>query len=295
MQALLQPQFNMLALAKRIEPLESALLAVQSHKGAVRARLQRSFVVSGMRDIGSHTRGTAIRTYSDVDCMVVLAKDEITWGGRMIASNTVVGRVLAELRSRFPASEVRKDGLAATISFGSTNQSMDVVPAVFTRFDRTRARPVFLIPDGLNGWFETSPHAHDHYFAQAQAASGNKVRKVSQLIKWWKYARAKPLPLGSFYSDMVLASSKICSIGKSHGQCLHDFFELLALTKCGAVKDPCEIVERILATNTEAQRVQLVSSVEHAWRHARAALDAQARGRISDANAQWDIVFNGRY
>ena len=141
------------------------------------------------------------------------------------------------------------------------------------------------------GWFETSPPVHDRYFATAQKASGSKLRKVSQLIKWWKCLRTNSIPLRSFYADMVLASHGICM--GVNGECLHDFFALLARGKCGALVDPCGIAGRIDAANTEAQRQQLLASVLHSLQHAKAAIDLQRMRDFPGANRHWDIVFNG--
>lgn len=285
----------MLALSSRIQPLDSELSAARLHRASVQSRLERVFSVSAVQNIGSHCRGTAIRRYSDLDVMVVLRKNEVLWAGKLVSSNTVIQNVLAELRGRFTTSAIRKDGLAASVAFGSTRQSLDVVPAVFSRFNKDGQRPVYLIPDGEGGWFETSPQVHDLYFAAAQLASCNKLRKVSQLIKAWKHARAVSLPIRSFYTDMVLAASGVCVGAKAYGQCLHDFFAALSRGACGYLQDPCGIAGQIVATDTETQWQSLVTAVEYAYSHAAAALSAQACNDVQEANRQWNLVFNGGF
>jgi hypothetical protein len=92
---------------------------------------------------------------------------------------------------------------------------------------------VFLIPDGTGEWLRTSPQVHDRKFQIMQERSGNKLRKVSQLLKWWKHAREEPLPIRSFYIDMFLCTTDVAvGVGKSYGTCLKDVFELLASTEC---------------------------------------------------------------
>lgn len=285
----------MIALSGRIQPLDSELSAAKLHRSSVRSRLEKAFAVSAIQNIGSHCRGTAIRRYSDLDVMVVVRKEEVMWGGNLMSSDTIIQNVLAELRGRFTTSSIRKDGLAAAVAFGSTRQSLDVVPAVFSRFNKEGQRPVYLIPDGAGGWFETSPQVHDRYFAAAQLASGNKLRKVSQLIKAWKYARAVSLPIRSFYTDMVLAASGVCVGAKTYGQCLHDFFAVLSRGACGYLQDPCGIAGQIAATDTQAQRQALLTASEYAWIHAAAALSAQSRNDVQEANRQWNLVFNGSF
>jgi len=293
MQMKRHPQFNMLALTRSIQPLPSQLEAAKMHRTSVRARLEKSFALHSMRPIGSHPRGTAIRTHSDLDLMVVMKKEEALWGGELVSSDTFIRRVLRDLRERFPDSDIRKDGLAATLAFGSTKQSLDVVPAVFHGFNKHAARPVFLIPDGQGGWIETSPAVHDSYFVKAFEASGGKLQKVSQLIKWWKHSRAPSLPIRSFYVDMVLSHHGICSGVKSYGECLFEFFKLLAQSRCAALPDPCGISRRIAAANTTNQQEQLVAAAEYAGRHAASALAAQKSGNTAEANRQWSCVFNG--
>lgn len=295
MQSMRNPQLNMLALTGRVQPLPAELSAARLHKVVVRNRLAKSFGVSGVHSIGSHCRGTAIRRHSDLDLMVVLRKEEVMWGGKLVSSDTIIRNVLGELRDRFPLSDIRKDGLAAALAFGSTKQSLDVVPAVFARFDQQGHRPVFSIPDGKGGWMETCPQLHDQHFSRAHEASGNKLTRVSQLIKWWKHARASSLPIHSFYADMVLATLGTCVGAKTYGQCLHDFFAVLSKGACGSLRDPCGIAGHIDSTNTEPQRQQLLASVEHAMAHSAAALEAQKRGNNVEANRQWDLVFNGYF
>jgi predicted nucleotidyltransferase len=289
------PQLNMVALANRVQPLPSELLAAKVHRASIRACMEKAFELQSVRDIGSHCRGTAIRQFSDLDLMVVLHKTEVQRGGSLVSSDSVIRRVLGELRGRFTASDIRRDGLAATIGFGSTNQSLDIVPAVFSRFDRNGMRPVFFIPDGGGDWLETSPHIHDRHFANAQGASGHKLRKVSQLIKWWKHSRTPSLPIRSFYTDLVLSASGVCIGAKNYGQCLYEFFDELARSECDALFDPCGISGYIEPTNTEAQRRVLLNAVEYARAHAQAALQAQQRQATSEANRQWAIVFNDYY
>jgi hypothetical protein len=287
------PQHNLVALANRIQPNSSELLSANLHRASVRGRLMNSFAVANVHPMGSHARGTAIRWYSDLDMMAVLRKEEFLWGGRLVSSDTILDRVLAELRARFPRSAVRRDGLAAAIEFGGSKQNLDVVPAMFTRF--ANGRPVFRIPDGDGGWFDTSPATHDRYFEVEQARSGSKLRKVSQLLKWWRHARSPAVAVQSFHIDMFLAARGICIGAKTYASCLKDFFEAMTATECGALVDPCGIAGRVAAASTVAQRDLLNRAVAYASDHARSAIAAETRRDLVEANRQWGLVFNGTY
>jgi hypothetical protein len=286
-------QLNLIRLASRVQPQPSELASAELHQGSVKTRLSTSFAVASTLRIGSHARSTAIRWHSDLDLMVTLKIEECMWGGKLVSSTTVLDRVVADLRERYPKTSIRRDVLAVALDFGSSKQSLEVVPAMFHSF--CAGRPVYLIPDGDGDWLKTSPAVHDRLFSQAHLRSGNKLCRVSQLIKWWKFGRQQPIPISSFYTDMLLVDQEICVGVKSYGQCLKDFFAYLVLSKCRAVEDPCGVAGQISCTKTAAQRGALYLSAEYAYTHARAAMEAEQHRQFVEANRQWDLVFNGTY
>lgn len=287
------PQWNLIELAARVQPQPRELIAARMHQGSVKTRLASSFAVSGTLQMGSHARSTAIRWHSDLDLMVVLKKEECLWGGRLVSSTSVLDRVVADLRERYPKTSVRRDVLAAALDFGSSKQSLDVVPAIFHSF--AAGRPVYIIPDGEGGWLKTSPAVHDRLFSQAHVRSGNKLCRVSQIIKWWKFGRQQPIPISSFYTDIFLADNEICVGVKTYGQCLRDFFGHLVASGCGDLLDPCGVAGQISPTKTSAQADTLKQAAAYAYFHARSAIDAEQRRQFEEANRQWDLVFNGTY
>jgi predicted nucleotidyltransferase len=282
----------MLALVGQIQPRTAEVNASKVHLSVVKDRLNHSFDVSRISLIGSHARDTAVRSYSDLDVLVVVRKNEAKWGGRIVTSTTLMGRVLDELRTRYPNTNIRRDGQAAVIAFAASGQSLDVVPAMFRKFDRF---PVFDIPNGLGDWRQTSPETHDRYFQDADKRSGGKLRRVAQLMKWWKHSRTDPFPLASFYTDLLLASSGVCSGIKSYSRCVCDAFALLRERDCRALQDPCGVAGLVRSCETDGQRQTLNNAVEYAWEHACCALSAEIRGDSPEANRQWGIVFNACY
>lgn len=286
-------QVNLIELATRVQPQSGELGFAKLHQGSVKTRLSTSFAVTGTQKIGSHARSTAIRWHSDLDLMVVLKREECMWGGKLVSSNTVLDRIVADLRERYPKTNVRRDVLAATLDFGSSKQSLDVVPAMFYSF--SAGRPVYIIPDGDGGWLKTSPAVHDRLFSQAHERSGNKLCRASQLIKWWKFGRQRSIPISSFYTDMLLAEQDICVGAKTYGQCLKDFFGHLVASECADIKDPCDVAGRIAPTKTSTQRDALYYSAAYAYAHACSAVDAEKQRQFENANRQWDLVFNGTY
>jgi hypothetical protein len=293
MQARLPPQFNMLALVRRIQPRDSELTSAKTHQLVVRTRLLSSFDISRYISIGSHARKTAIRTHSDLDALVVVRRNEAKWGGSIVSSETLLRRVILDLKGRFPQSDIRGDRQAAVVHFSGGQESLDVVPALWARF--SGGRPVYGIADGDGGWFETSPEAHQRFFTAADLRSAGKLRGVAQLLRWWKYARSSPLPISSFHADMLFAESGICQGAKSYGNCLYSAFRELSSRECRPLRDPVGIAGLIPATRTKAQLDILIAAVDHALRHSQAALAAESVSDHPEANRQWNIVFNGTF
>jgi hypothetical protein len=291
MRADAHPNLNFGALLRRLEPSDTELSAARKHVMTVRRRLATSFEVVKVMPIGSHRRRTAIATYSDFDLMVVLRRDAAKWGGNLIMSSTLLNKVRSDLQDRYVRTDVRADQQAVVIGFASGQKPLDVVPALFLRFNN--GRPVYAIPDGSGDWLESSPEAHNAYFAATEERSGNKLSRTTRLMKCWKYSRARPVPLLSFHLDMLLAASDICLGVKSYPQIVYEAFRLLDDRECRALRDPVGIAGAIYAARTEAQWEELSKAVAYGLYHSRAALLAQQARDFSEANRQWDIVFNG--
>lgn len=293
MQIALRPQINMLALTRRIQPQASEIRVAGGHFGTVRSRLLASFNVVRTPRIGSHARGTAIRWHSDLDVLAVLRGNEAKWGERIVYSGTLLSRVVGDLQGRFPHTSIRGDQQAAAIGFAAGQQNLDVVPALWGRF--FGKRPVYDIPDGDGGWLETSPENHTQRFQLADQRSGGKLKRVCQLLRWWKYSRTTPIPLQSFHADVLLAESDTCVGAKTYPQCLYFAFKLLSRRKCAAIRDPAGISGNIAAAKTSRQRDALLDAVEYALQHAESALVCESAGKLRQANEQWDLVFNGGF
>ena len=293
MQERANPQWNMVALARRIQPNSGELVTARKHLFTVRRRLSTAFDISRIILIGSHSRGTAVRWYSDLDVLVVLRRNEAKWGRALVTSSTLVGRVRDDLQERYVQTDIRRDQQAVVLGFATGQQSLDVVPGLFRRFEKLR--PIYWIPDGSGGWLETSPEAHNVYFNNADERSGGKLKKLIQLLKWWKFSRAQPAPLQSFHLDLLLASSGICIGVKPYTHCLYEAFKLLADRECRGVHDPLEIAGTVLAVQTEPQWEAANKAVSFALDHARAALAAEVVKDFAEANRQWNIVFNGEF
>ncbi len=282
----LKPQLNMLALVARIEPRPSEFASAEGHLATVRSRLLRSFDMANIVRIGSHARGTAVRSYSDLDVLAVLRRNEAKWGRRIVSSETLLSRVREDLKERFQSTHIRADQQAAVVGFAQGRQSLDVVPALWGRF--SAKRPVYSIPDGYGGWLETSPEAHNRQFRIANLRSARKLERLCRLMRWWKFSRAQPIPLQTFHTDILFAVEDACVGAKPYTHCLYSAFRLLATRQCRALKDPVGIAGNIPAAKTDAQREVLMDAVEYALQQLDVELTVKLNPNIHDREIRLD-------
>ncbi|MBU8900819.1 hypothetical protein KRR26_34965 [Corallococcus sp. M34] len=281
-------------LLEAIEPNPKEVDARASHRRSIEQALDTSFAnFNRLAVIGSHTRETAIRGYSDVDYLAVLGKADVMHGGKVVQSSTVLANVRRALGSRFKSTEIRNDGPSVVVNFKGGEGAVDVVPGYWSGTTGQDGYPVFAIPDGVGGWLLTSPQRHSKYLVEEGAASRYKLKGTIRLLKAWKYARTPSVPLLSFHLELLLASAGTCKGIKTYGACLLDAFRLLRDRGGSALNDPLGISGRIPIVYTAHQAEALVKHAAHAAFHADAALSAEQSGLIDEAFRQWRIVFNG--
>lgn len=276
----------------RIEPLPTEVAAAYKHADSVKARLAKSFALKKFVVIGSHARGTAIRGWSDVDFFAVISRDDVRWGDVYVRSSTTLDRVRQDLSNRFWRTETARDGQAIMLNFGS-GSAVDVVPAFF--WEMGSKHPIYQMPNGTGEWMPTNPEAHGVYLKRANFASGGKLRRTVQLLKFWRECRQPRIPLSSFHLEIVLASERLCTGAKTHAECLAAALTVLADRACRSVRDPLQIAGLIPSAKTPAQQEQVLRSVLFAQDHAVAALNAEEDGDYQEALRQWNIMYNGYF
>jgi hypothetical protein len=277
-------------LLERIEPLSTELAAAYRHTASVKTRLAKSFTLKKFVVIGSHARGTAIRGWSDVDFFAVISRDDVRWGDVYVRSSTTLDRVRDDLSNRFWQTVTARDGQAIVLQFGS-GSSVDVVPAFFWKMGTKH--PIYQMPDGTSEWMPTNPEVHGAYLRRANLASGGKLLRTTQLLKFWRECRQPRIPLSSFHMELVLATEGVCTVGRTYAECLAAAWQALAERECRSIRDPLQIAGLIPAAKTMAQQEQVLRSVLFARDHALAALAAEADGDYQEALRQWDIIYNG--
>jgi len=284
------PKTNFIRLLKKIQPTAGELAKAGSFSFSCKKRLTKSFDLKKFQKIGSHSRGAAIKLYSDLDFLVILARNNAKWAGKIVNSNTFISKISQDLNDRYVKTGVRKDAQAVVVNFGRGQNSMDVVPGFFKGFKGKY--PIYSIPNGGGGWIETSPEAHNGYIKNANTSSRSKLVKVAQLIRYWKHCWANPVPLSSFYVDLLLANSGICDGVKSYPYIMYEFFKLMHERECRGLRDPLGISGVIYAVQTNNQSKVLVSAIDKSLGHAQAAILAEIDKKNIEANRQWDMAFN---
>ncbi len=286
------PRWHFAKLLHRIQPSESELARAKARIGAIRRRLERKFKVSGARLMGSHGRETAVLGFSDVDLLVMLSRDEARWGKGELSSTTLLNNVRAELDQRYVQTKVGRNGQAIVVHFERGNATLDVVPAVFRRFN---GAPIYGIPDGSGGWLDTSPLAHNQYFRSSNDASNGRLARLARVIKWWKHSRTPHVPISSFYVDMSLAEASICKQARTYSEYVATALSYLSDNSVKPLADPTGLVGEISASNSDAQSNRCIEVAKISAANARLAVIREGQGGLADATTLWERVFNGRF
>jgi hypothetical protein len=270
-------------------------MQVEQHAESLKQCLQASFRLSKFQKVGSHSRGTAIRSTSDLDVFALLARDEVRRGGTFVSSDSVLTRVRSGLSTRYQHTAVGRDSQVIRVDFGQGRYGVDVIPAFYAGPRDDDGWPMYYIPDGNGGWMPTSPPVHNKYLKEANSRARGKLRYTSQLVKFWRATRSPVIPISSFHLEMLLADEEICVGPKSYAQCLFEAFSLLEQRACAGLRDPEGVSGVIQCAGTTAKRATALNAVRHAVEHAGRALDAEEDGPLPEAYRQWDIVFNGHF
>lgn len=272
------------------------VVAFTRHKQTVvDALVARGILVNNVHQIGSFERGSAIRTLSDIDLLVVVQRKEVAWGNDQKSSGTVLGNFRSSLIERFQNTAIGRDGQAVVIDFGDGSHPVDVVPAFYERNGGQYNHPIYSIPDGAGGWMETSPTSHNKYIQVANALAASHLIPLAQIFKYWCASRSSGVPISGFHTEMLLAETNLAAGVRTYSQKFFVLLALLAERQCAALNDPIQISGRIAACSTEAKRRQALSTVYEAAAHAKAAFQAEQSENTQEAWRQWNIVFNDTF
>ena len=278
------------SLLEALQPTKREADAITRHQIVLRSRFGTALSAYAPLRMGSYTRGTAITRSSDLDLLLRFPAEVRKRGNTIVSSYTVLDSVRLQAQARLPQTNVGRDKQAIVIGYAD-GARVELVPAFFLSFDK---HPVFDIPDGTGWWMPTSPERHGSFIQKANKASGSKLKGVAQLMKFWRYTKLTPIPLGSLHLELVLATERTCIGAKSYSECLSSTFKALAQRSGAALRDPV-LGGLIMAVNTDAKRETLTAALEHGAIHSGRAFRAENSGDTQEAIRQWNIVFNGGF
>jgi len=282
-------------LLSRITPTLRDLQTYGRHERTIKKRLKSVFKANNIVRIGSYSRGTSIRSFSDIDLMLILEREEVRRGQEWKSSTSILNRVRNEIMSRCPYTQVVRDAEAVVVRFGSNQRPIEVVPAFYWEHGGAQNYPIFGIPSGKGWWMRTSPQVHNKFINDANQRSGGKLKRVAKLIRFWRQCWQVPIPLSGFYIEIFLAHEGICNGAKPYAHCLNDVFALLANSQCAGIEDPMEVTQVIEPASSEEKRGRTQIAVLNSAKRAYKALIAEMNGDIYESLRLWNLVFNGRF
>lgn len=179
----IQQGFDQLKSNLNITDIQQQL--VSQRQQAIRAALERQFVVRETFLMGSYRRSTltAPLATADVDIFVVLDHKHFAPAGQA----ALLERLREALRNTYATSKIKPDGQAVTITF--TEFMVDVVPGFLNP-----AGIGYLIPNAeYQGWTPTNPKRHTEVWAEQNAAHSGHLIPLLKMLKGWKITSSAPL------------------------------------------------------------------------------------------------------
>lgn len=282
-------------LLARIEPSDRDSAVYDSHRQSVTRRLETVFSATNVELIGSYSRGSGIRSTSDIDLLLKLKREEVRRGDRYKSSSTILDHVRTELLNRYPNTSVMRDVHAVVVKFADNQYPVDVVPGFYYQHGGAMNYPVFAIPNGVGGWMPASPQAHNKFISDADVQSGGKLKRTAKLIKFWRHCRTPSIPLNSFHVELFLAQEKVCVGAISYAVCFNNALAKLANRQSQPLTDPVGISGQIPAAYTEDKRRKVQEALIASANRAYKAIQAEKSGNMNEALRLWDLVFNGYF
>lgn len=262
--------------------------AAAAHRASVLGALEAKLVVNRFVETGSFSSGTGVRHFSDVDALVSLGHS------KPVTADTALEWVKSALQARFPSTVVRVSRPAVVIDFASGAESWELIPAFLTSRG-TVTQSVYDVPAASSGWMDTAPLTHLDYVTGINTTTGisGGAKKLSRLLKAWKYYRA--VPISSFYLEMRAAKymSTQTSWVPVVDLCL--ILEQLNRDALPAMNDPSGASGRFYACSSDTKRSDALSKLSTAAGRARNALDAYNASKTENAFYYLGQLFNGHF
>lgn len=261
--------------------------AAKNHRASIEACLKTNFGLLRFFRSGSFGNGTNVRNYSDIDYFASLSSSAMK-----TSSSATLNAVASALRTRFSSTYgIRVDSPAVVVPFGTdASEAHEVIPAELVSTDDPR---MYRIADGTGGWMRSSPQAQNDYVRSVNDRTGGKAKSLIRFLKAWKYY--KNVPISSFYLELVVAEHAAGAIPIIYSWDLRDVFAKLRNSALAAVDDPAGASGKVAACSTTAQKEDALSKVDTAASRSRSAKESEDAGKLGEAFAWWDLLYDGRF
>lgn len=272
----------------RITPSDAERAATSTHRAAILAKLNANYTLYQMFESGSFSHGTGVSGHSDVDYFVSLNQTRSTY------SSTILTSFRTTLLDRFPSTSIHVSRPAVVLEFGAGYERVEVIPA-YADEKANGENMRFRIP-AINGeWMWSTPEAHSAYVSSINNRSGiyRGAKSLARMVKSWKYERN--VPISSFYLEMRAAEYMDAQTSISWPYDISFFFNRLVSHQLAAMNDPTGSTGRIEPCSSDANKADALSKLQTAASRADKALELFKADRVSEAFAQWDLIWNGKF
>lgn len=239
--------------------------------------------------IGSFERGTVIRWSRDIDVMVALSSATY-WDRYGSDSAKMLYWIRDRMNKEYDYTVVSTKQVAVRMFLGDGLQ-VDLVPTFM------RSGGGYRMPDGKGGWMATNPPFHATEMTGANVDLDFKLKPLVRVMKAWNHANYQHLR--SFHLEMMLweiwkTHTEIASLPEAVSRSLNS---LATIWLQYSMWDPWDGggPKQIDAYLSDAERgvIQRLAAADHT--RAMDAIAYDGAGKVADAFAKWDTVFNGKF
>ncbi|NWO07535.1 MAG: nucleotidyltransferase [Alteromonadaceae bacterium] len=259
-----------------------------SHKSSITSRLQLYFDLKQLFYSGSANNGTSISRHSDVDFFASIPTEKLKKN-----SSVSLREVKECLQGRYPNTKVYVDSPAVVIDFGAGSwDKAEVIPADYL-YKSNENKNVYHIPDGNNGWVESSPSTHNSYVANENNRLRKNLKPLIRFVKAWKYYNN--VPISSFYLELRITKLMEAESAIVYEIDVNSIIKKLFDCDLAPIRDPKGISGMIHPCSSAANKQTALSKLRSAKVRAQKARDAENSGNIREAFEWWDKVFSGKF
>ena len=270
-----------------LAPRDPELTRALAHRDEIHERLRRKFGVQGMYEGGSLHHGTGVHQVSGADYFF--------WFGTPRPESPVRALVSVQksLQQLYPAADVRITRPGVLVEFPGGAERIGVIPA-YSPGRSVGEHPRFRVAGFCGDWTSVSPAAQREWLDACNSTPGamGRAKGLARLARAWKHYR--DVPISSYYLELRAAAYAAEHSTLTYAHDLRNFFATLLWDGLGAIDDPVGASDRIEGTTAE-HHAEAMSKLANAAGWAEQALNHQRLGRVSDAFARWNLIFDGRF